>query len=275
MSRFLFLALVLGAVSAAAAPPKQTTPKTAVVTIKTRDGMSLKADWTPPTAPKRGVIIGLHMVETGRMAFQPLLEFAAVEGLGVLALDLRGHGESRTQKGKDLLEAVQRRDPALFTAMPQDVEAALKFVKSKGFASDKVVLIGGELGAQLALTYAATDPKLRAAVLLTPEKEAFGLGAMGPARQWGDRPLLIVTAKDHEALGPKQVYEALDAKTKRRAVLLTVPQEGMKGTRLFGVVPNLPRRLVEWAAIQLGRDAHASKPMPKVKAAVPVPAKKP
>lgn len=221
------------------------------VTLRTSDGLVLKAEWTPPPAARRGVLVALHEEGLNRMVYLPLVGPAAAEGLGVLAVDLRGHGASVRQGKKDLGPRVEARDETLFAGLGKDVAAAMAFLKRQGFGPEKVVIVGASAGASAALDYAATSPKLKGAVLLTPGKHILGIASMQHITKWGDRPLLIVAAKSEAGTGARPIYDALESK--RHAVLLELPQPEAHGTRMFGRVPDIERRIAEWSAIQLGR----------------------
>jgi alpha-beta hydrolase superfamily lysophospholipase len=224
-----------------------------VVTLKTRDGVTIKADWHPPSGKKHGVMVALHMLDGNRGDWAPLKEHLEAEGMGLLAIDLRGHGDSAMHKDKarSLAKRVKDRDPKLFLAMHKDVAAALRFLRRKGYGAKKVVFVGAHVGCSVALHAAAKNPKIKAAVLLSPGEKYFELDSKAHLKKWGKRSLLIVTSKEAVESGARPLYNALP--NKERAVLLMLPQTKIHGTTMFGKVPGIAQRIVEWSAIQLGK----------------------
>jgi hypothetical protein len=63
------------------------------VTIRTDDGVSLAATWYEPDTRSPAVIL-VHMLHKTRRDWDAVGSRMASEGIGALALDLRGHGES-------------------------------------------------------------------------------------------------------------------------------------------------------------------------------------
>ncbi|HIA02201.1 MAG TPA: alpha/beta fold hydrolase [Myxococcales bacterium] len=229
-----------------------TAPVTAdVVKLKTKDGLILKADWHAPSGKKHGVIVALHMFEGSRQAWKPLVEHLKSEGMGLLAIDLRGHGDSAIQKGKSWAGRVAEKDPTLFAGMHQDVAAGMSYLRKKGYGPNKVVLVGAHVGSSVALHYASKNPRIKAAILLSPGEKYFELDSRVHLKKWGKRAMLIVSSKEAVESGARPLYKALPHKDK--AVLLMLPQKRIHGTNMFGKVPGLEQRIVEWSAIQLGK----------------------
>lgn len=224
------------------------------VKLKTADKMNLVAEWIPPTGKKYGVIVALHMFQAHRFTWKRMWTKAGDFGMGVLALDLRGHGESRFQgKGKakrDFRIRAGAKDETLFNAMHHDVAAAMAFLQKKGYGPEKVILVGASVGCSVALHYASLNPKVAGAVLLTPGKHYLGVPSMGHIKKWGNRPLMLVSAKEEVKKGARALFDALE--NKRPAVLLQLPQTDIHGTQMFGKVDGIERRIIEWSAIQLG-----------------------
>jgi len=219
------------------------------VTLRTTDGLRLKADWMAPANKKKGVMVALHMFQNDRHAWRSLMMTAKKKGLGMLAVDLRGHGESKRHKNNDLSKRVVARDPALFMAMHKDVDAALKFLKRKRIHPSRVVLVGASVGCSVALHYAATHPKIRAGVLLSPGTNYLGIPSLQHITQWGNRPLLMVAPVDEVEKGARPLFSAMLDRT--HSIVLAVPQEKVHGTHMFGKVPRLEMRLVEWVQLRV------------------------
>lgn len=119
------------------------------VSLQTEDGVQLKGWYRPP---ENGVaILLLHGAGGSRESMRPYAEMLAQHGYGVLALDLRGHGESQGKTNR------------LGWQGTSDVGAAVAFLQ----AQEGVQHIGGlgsSMGGEVLLGAASTYPALQAIV---------------------------------------------------------------------------------------------------------------
>ena len=138
--------------------------------LHTADGLSLSARaWMPETP--RAIIALVHGIaeHSGRYAF--LAERANQSGLGVVSVDLRGHGRSPGERAY-----VERFDDYLL-----DVDALL--AKARELAGDRpVFLMGHSMGGAIALRWLALRGKGVAGVILSSAALRIG----------GDVPRLLV-----------------------------------------------------------------------------------
>lgn len=119
------------------------------VTITTSDGIQLAAWYTP--AKNEVVIILLHGSTDSRNGIRDYAEMLTDNGFGVLAFDLRGHGESEGDGN------------AFGWNGTLDVGAALAFLKTQ----PGVTSIGGlgvSLGGEVLMGAASTYPELKAII---------------------------------------------------------------------------------------------------------------
>lgn len=200
------------------------------MTLHTDDGVTLAATWYEPSSRPAPAVILIHMLQKSRRDWDQLATRMSGEGLGVLALDLRGHGES--QGGAQDL-----------AAMALDVRAARRFVASRSDVSaSKLGIAGASFGATLAALAAADDPAVAAVALLSPALEYRGLRIDAPLRKYGARPLLLV-ASDDDGYAARTVKELQKAGAGRETILLN---RAGHGTAMLNADPDLGRRLVEW-----------------------------
>ncbi|MFT7622026.1 MAG: pimeloyl-ACP methyl ester carboxylesterase [Myxococcota bacterium] len=235
-------------------PALPAVSSAATITLQTSDGARLEADWVAPTGAKRGVLVVLHEYRRDRTVWAPLAAAALKEGLGILAVDLRGHGASSKQGKEDWSKRAASKDTKLFHSMIHDVEAALAFLTKAGWPAEKVVLVGASVGCSVALHYGHAHPKskLAGAVLLTPGQKYLGLPSTQHVAAWSGRPLLMVVGAD-ESKAAQALYKLIP--DRKRAAVLQVKQKKVHGTRMFGKVPRIEGRLAEWAAHRLGKKA--------------------
>lgn len=193
--------------STATPTPKKKLPPPQIVGLKTRDGVQLSATYYPSPlegeAQKDAVpVILLHPYKGSRADFSDLALALQGAGCAVLAPDLRGHGLSTRRINSDgkeveIEQALMTRND--FEAMGHadtkwsgDVEACNNFLRARNNAKelniDKLVLVGAEMGAAVAVNWAQSDwswpvlpgaPKqgqdVKALVLLSPEWSFRGL----------------------------------------------------------------------------------------------------
>lgn len=252
------LALVL-AVGAAAAPAPKPAPKPAgpslpgeVVELKTVDGWALKAMFAPSVPGKMTFLLlhgtGQRKEDWKRLAF-PLTR----AGYGVMAVDLRGHGESRiSPSGEELTWKKLRATPTAndFIDMSRDAEAAVAWLAGQGVPEDSIGVIGAEVGGSVAIRYAATHQKVPLVVMLSPGmrwQEVLTPNALRALKRPIPTPVLMVYAEADKRSSkevPILYAFAKSAVGPRHATLLSVPQE--RGTRMFRAQRALVGQLIAW-----------------------------
>lgn len=119
------------------------------LTLTTVDGVLLNGWYRPPG--NGAVIVLLHGAGSSRESVRPYAAFLARHDFGVLAMDLRGHGQSGGKTNK------------LGWQGTEDVAAAVSFLTTQ----DDVKAIGGlglSLGGEVLLGAAADYPQLRAII---------------------------------------------------------------------------------------------------------------
>lgn len=121
------------------------------VAFSSTDGIALKAWWLPAAGSARANIIIAHGIDHTRQVMLPRAAFLVHAGYNVLALDLRGHGES----------AAQYSSPGYLEA--RDVLGAIQYVRSRG-RHEPIVLMGVSLGAATSLLAAAQSSEVAAVV---------------------------------------------------------------------------------------------------------------
>ncbi|MBI4057354.1 MAG: alpha/beta fold hydrolase [Elusimicrobia bacterium] len=165
--------------------------KSQKVQLKTENGWSLSADFTPPKKDASTFIL-LHGLGAGKGEWQNFRSAAHEKGYGTFALDLRGHGEStQGPQGKREYPSFSEVD---WNNVAQDVDAALGFLKKKGIPERKVVLMGASIGANIAIHAAVIHPKIEKVILLSPGRDYQGVVTEGVLAQYGSRPLLVAAS---------------------------------------------------------------------------------
>ena len=138
------IAAILPAKSGSGSPPAGFEE----VTLHTADGIQL-AGWYRP--PANGVVILLlHGAGGSRESMRAYAEMLVNHGYGVLAIDLRGHGQSQGKTNR------------LGWQGTLDVGAAIDFLKEEGI--QRIGGFGSSMGGEVLLGAAAAYPDIRAIV---------------------------------------------------------------------------------------------------------------
>ena len=206
------------------------------VTFRTDDGVNLVATWYEPSTRPGPAVILVHMLTRSRREWEAMAQRLSSEGIGALALDLRGHGESSAGPAG----APDRVD---YSAMVLDLRAARRFVAQRSDVQQtRVGIAGASLGANLAALLASADPSIVSLALLSPSLDYRGLRIEAAARKV-TRPMLLV-AGDDDPYASRSARELEKAGGGPREVLI-LKQAG-HGTAMLGRDPTLAGALVDW-----------------------------
>jgi pimeloyl-ACP methyl ester carboxylesterase len=238
-------------------------PKGEDVSFKTADGLTIAATyWPPATASNEPapVVVALPMYKSERGAYRPMVGPITERGMGLLALDLRGHGGSAKQGDADLSKQVEARDAALFNAMHADVEAAVAWLaKEKKTPKGKVGLLGASVGCSVAIDAAVRNPdEFGAVVCLTPGKNYLGVPTMEHVEKWpSGKPLLLVSSMPEASAGADAIKSKLEGKGAEVKIVSAENSDAVKGpmdlhgTNMFGRVAIVEKNVADWFAYRL------------------------
>lgn len=228
MISVLFALLSTTALAKPTTPPAPTLTEASVVT---NDGKTLTALAGAPKGATNGVLL-VHMAGHSKEEFLPLAEKFLRQGLVVVAVDLRGHGEN-----------VKPEDPALTAAdwltTVEDVRAGVAALKSRG--AQRVAIVGAEVGANLALVVGSEDPAVASVALLSPGLDYKGVVTGEAAKRYGARPILFIVSKDDSYA--VRSTTALDSLSPGPHTVQTFEAAG-KGTKMFGKEPMLEGQIL-------------------------------
>jgi len=230
----LTLALALPAAAVAGTPRVD-------VTIHARDGAALKGTYVAgrPEAP---AVLLLHMCNTTRRSWDPLIDQLGEAGIHAMALDYRGFGES-AGPAFDSLSPQERR--ALVNRWPDDVDAAYDWLMTQpGVDRTRVGVAGGSCGVTQAVLAAKRHPQVRSLVLLAGPVDRTG------RRFLLDAPWIPVFASaaaddEYDADAPEAMRWLTDLSGNPRNRFVGFA-DGRHGTEIFGRHPELPRDIVRW-----------------------------
>jgi len=172
--------------------------------------------WEPRERMSPAVLL-LPMLGHGKEEWLALATRLHAEGYGVLALDLREGGRSDRER------------------LLADARAGFTFLREqKKIDAARIGLVGASLGANTALNFAAAEPMVRVAALLSPGLNHLGVTTEPALRDYGTRPLLLVGAE--EDLSSAGAVRRL-AEEARGETVVKMYAGGAHGTDLLTAVP--------------------------------------
>lgn len=221
-----------------------------MIDFKTIDGVTIIGDWYLPPDSKRAVLL-LHMMPATRVSFAPLARELNAAGVATLAIDLRGHGGSvvlREPQGDIKLDYKKFTDTQ-HQASKLDVDAAMNFLKGKGFTEDQTSFVGASIGANLAIDALYRYSSTRRAVLLSPGLDYRGVKTDSAMKGIAPSQKVWLVAAKEDTYSAESV-EALHA-LNPSASKLTIFDGPEHGTNLFQTQKSLIPDIVKFLTLYI------------------------
>lgn len=213
------------------------------VTFNTGDGVVIVGNFFAGPSPDAPAVLLLHMMPVAKESWDDFAQKLTEAGFQVLAIDLRGHGESINVSDGRTLDYNKFGDKEHQNSI-LDVEAAHAWLVERGVAAENIFVGGASIGANLTLQYLTDHSKSRAGFLLSPGLDYRGVKAdelMGKLQP--DQRVYLAAADDDSYSA--QTVRALNEMGQAQKVL-KVYESGGHGTNMFGPHPELMEELVEW-----------------------------
>ena len=219
------------AMAAPAAGPTGAKGSGTDVVIRTGDDLELAGTYFEPRKKKDSRMPGVLLVHDAggnRLQMVEIAEKLNKKGFGVLTLDLRGHGESKTdQLDWDRCDADGR--SRLWQQAPRDVEAGADWLLSqRDVHSTSLSLVGYRAGCALAARHAERDENVVGMALLSPKSQELGFDVEGTIRDVNGLPTFVVDQSNDETkrmvseanlMGPSEYISLVIVPTKGPTVL--------------------------------------------------------
>ncbi len=145
---------------------------------------TLVADYYAGAADSPTLLL-LHMLDSNRSAWEPLIPALLDAGYGVLAPDLRGHGKSQ--------------GPRDWEAAVQDITAWIDWLASQNDGEQQVAIVGASIGGTLAILGCSNNAACVTVIALSPPFESRGL-SIQEALEVGlaEKSVLIIASHDDD-----------------------------------------------------------------------------
>jgi len=164
------------------------------IEFETSDQVRLFGNYMKVSEPK-AVLILLPMLSKTKGSWKKMQEDLAKRQFSSLAVDLRGHGESRLMKGREIhWKAFSDKD---FQKMTRDVQAVFNYLlQEENIPAEKIFIMGASIGANAALKFAATESQVGGVLLLSPGLNYRGIKIEEAARRYGKRPIFLSASRE-------------------------------------------------------------------------------
>ena len=193
----------------------------------------------------KGIIL-LHMMPATKESWNTFAEHINKKGWHVLAIDLRGHGESTLYKYDHTGENIDYRDfsDKEHQKTINDVVGAINFLKGEGLSSKDIYVGGASIGANLAIEYLSKNQEAPGVFALSPGLNYKGIEIKQSLEDIIKKEKVLLVASKDDTYSEKTVQEL--------SSIVKIPQNirifesGGHGTALFEAHPELISEIIEW-----------------------------
>ena len=221
------------------------------IRLMTADDVGIAAAYYPVPGEHAPALLLVHGFTQSRDGWNTLAPVLQRNGIAVLTIDLRGHGQSNrriTARGPELVDFhnLAARD---FPAMLLDINAAMEWLlEQPGIDHKHIGLIGADIGANLALRYAMVNDEIAALVLFSPGINYRGVRTDDAMKKIGPVPLRIVVSQleNFSFESAKRLVEIRKDEGHADGQELIVCTGNLFGMELVKGVKELPGRLIPW-----------------------------
>lgn len=188
---------------------------------------------SPGKVENRGVVL-LHGFGASHTVWNEYAADLQSNNFEVMTLDFRGHGEATGN-----WEEFSQDDIRKFS---DDAREAIEYLRDVN-QDMEIALIGSSIGANVAMDVAASDPTIKAVVLLSPAKEYHGISIVDANANFARPILYSVSEGDVDSFKDTQfLYESTKSTQK---LLKTFPKSG-HGHKLVYNEPALADEIINW-----------------------------
>ncbi|MFT4538434.1 MAG: dienelactone hydrolase [Planctomycetota bacterium] len=181
------------------APAARRSSKGEDVRIETRDHVRLGGTFYGPKSTKGKAPAALLVHDAGgdRSEVEDLAVQLQKRGFAVLAIDLRGHGDSVSEDTDWEKASDDKARASLWSFAANDLKAASSWLRDRSeIHASNLSIVGVGAGCALAVRHALDDENTRAVVLVAPQPDNFGFNLPQGVGDLEGLPTLILAGKD-------------------------------------------------------------------------------
>jgi len=207
-----------------------------VVSFTTEDKVQIVGQFWPSESDR--AVIFLHQLDGTRGTWGQLPQMMQQRGFNALALDMRGHGDSKKDwpTWRDL-------NQKKWETYKNDLAAAKEFLVDNGVDPKKIQIVGASIGGNVAVDYAVTDPDIQSLVLLSAGLRYQALPIVTILDQYQGSALLMVGTSDSYAFQSALLIEG--GFPNPDTDLLTVSSRA-HGIKILADFPETITALIQW-----------------------------
>jgi pimeloyl-ACP methyl ester carboxylesterase len=208
------------------------------IKIITEDGVELSGLYTIANQKKFAIL--LHMMPSNKESWNAFSVKLFEDGWDVIAIDLRGHGESNLGGKINYKEFSDKEHQNKIL----DIDSAFKFLEARGATFENTIIIGASIGANLAIKYASIHNSIKSSVVLSPGLDYKGvLTDKAILKLKEDQMVYIITSR--EDIYSYQSSEKLKKINPNKIIFKSQDKLG-HGTTIFENKPELMAEVIVW-----------------------------
>lgn len=216
------------------------------ITFRTKDGVTIVGNYFKSQGEHALTFLLLHMMPSTKESWNDFAALLQKGGFDVLAIDLRGHGESINKNGTRI-NYKEFRDEEHRESI-QDIAAAKEFLRERGVDTSRLGIAGASIGANLALQWASMDKDVKLLILLSAGVDYRGIKTPELAGKYKNPVYILASEKDsRNAAQSSRILFGLFHCDKK----LNIIQGDSHGTDMFSLQPDLMEEIMEWIAARV------------------------
>ncbi|PIR66910.1 MAG: hypothetical protein COU51_01230 [Parcubacteria group bacterium CG10_big_fil_rev_8_21_14_0_10_36_14] len=211
------------------------------INFLTSDGVKIVGNWFPVENVKKYAVL-LHMRPATKESWDEFAKKLVEAEISALAIDLRGHGESIKQNGVKI--DYKNFPDGSHADCKKDVDATINRLREAGASDEDIVLIGGSIGANLAIDGMSRYSKIKKGVALSPGIEFLGISTEDAVKNLSikQKLFMVASADDTYSYDSVKKLHGLNPDSTEIELYDTTGH----ATKMFASEPELMEKLINW-----------------------------
>lgn len=206
------------------------------INFLTSDGVKIVGNWFPSATGAPSVLL-LHMRPATKESWNDFAIKLSAAGFSVLAIDLRGHGESTEQNGKKI--DYRNFPDENHAACRLDIDAALDWLKKQDVS--EIYVVGASIGANLSIDTMARRAEIKKGIALSPGLEYLGVTTDDAIKNIKNILLLVASKDDEYSYDSVKKLHKINPSTN-----IKLYETAGHANHMFEKYPELMDELIRW-----------------------------